>query len=187
MNTMVDQLRSFANEVTRVAREVGTEGILAGEAHVRGVSGTWRELTDNVNVMARNLTQQVRGIARVVTAVANGDLKQELRLDARGEIAILADTINDMLVTLSTFTDQVSGVARDVGVLGRLGGQADVPGTAGVWRDLTTTSTSWLATSLVRSARSATLRLPSPRAPSREPSTWMRRAKLRYSKTTSTR
>ncbi|HET9812122.1 MAG TPA: HAMP domain-containing protein, partial [Sphingomicrobium sp.] len=134
INTMVDQLSSFADEVTRVAREVGTEGILGGQAQVRGVSGTWRELTDNVNTMADNLTEQVRGIARVVTAVADGDLKQKLQLQASGEIATLAATINDMTDTLSRFADQVSGVARDVGVEGKLGGQADVPGAAGIWR-----------------------------------------------------
>jgi len=137
INTMVDQLGSFASEVTRVAREVGTDGVLGGQAQVRGVSGTWRELTDNVNLMARNLTEQVRGIAEVVTAVANGDLERKLTLAARGEIATLVDTINDMIDTLSTFAEQVTGVARDVGVEGSLGGQADVPGAAGVWRDLT--------------------------------------------------
>jgi HAMP domain-containing protein/CheY-like chemotaxis protein len=137
INTMVDQLGSFASEVTRVAREVGLDGVLGGQAEVRGVSGTWRELTDNVNVMARNLTEQVRGIATVVTAVANGDLERKLTLTARGEIATLVDTINDMIDTLSTFAEQVTGVARDVGVEGSLGGQADVPGAAGVWRDLT--------------------------------------------------
>ena len=137
INTMVDQLGSFASEVTRVAREVGLDGVLGGQAEVRGVSGTWRELTDNVNVMARNLTEQVRGIATVVTAVANGDLDRKLNLAARGEIATLVDTINNMIDTLSTFADQVTGVARDVGVEGSLGGQADVPGAAGVWFDLT--------------------------------------------------
>jgi HAMP domain-containing protein/CheY-like chemotaxis protein len=137
INTMVDQLGSFASEVTRVAREVGLDGVLGGQAEVRGVSGTWRELTDNVNVMARNLTEQVRGIATVVTAVANGDLERKLTLTARGEIATLVDTINSMIDTLSTFAEQVTGVARDVGVEGSLGGQADVPGAAGVWRDLT--------------------------------------------------
>jgi HAMP domain-containing protein/CheY-like chemotaxis protein len=137
INTMVDQLGSFASEVTRVAREVGLDGVLGGQAQVRGVSGTWRELTDNVNVMARNLTEQVRGIATVVTAVANGDLERKLTLTARGELATLVDTINSMIDTLSTFAEQVTGVARDVGVEGRLGGQADVPGAAGVWRDLT--------------------------------------------------
>ncbi|HEY0194770.1 MAG TPA: response regulator, partial [Kofleriaceae bacterium] len=137
INTMVDQLGSFASEVTRVAREVGLDGVLGGQAEVRGVSGTWRELTDNVNVMARNLTEQVRGIATVVTAVANGDLERKLTLTARGEIATLVETINSMIDTLSTFAEQVTGVARDVGVEGSLGGQADVPGAAGVWRDLT--------------------------------------------------
>jgi hypothetical protein len=135
-----------------VAREVGTEGILGGEAVVRGVSGIWKELTDNVNQMGRNLTEQVRGIARVVTAVANGDLEQKLELRARGEIATLVETINDMIVTLLTFADQVSGVARDVGVEGRLGGQAEVPGAAGLWRDLTN-NVNELAGNLTRQVR----------------------------------
>jgi HAMP domain-containing protein len=152
INTMVDQLSSFASEVTRVAREVGTEGRLGGQAEVRDVSGTWRELTDNVNIMAENLTGQVRGIARVVTAVANGDLKQQLTLDAQGEIATLVSTINDMIVTLSTFADQVTGVARDVGVEGKLGGQADVPGAAGIWRELTN-NVNELASNLTRQVR----------------------------------
>ncbi|HYI01013.1 response regulator, partial [Hyalangium sp.] len=137
INTMVDQLNSFASEVTRVAKEVGTEGKLGGQAEVRGVSGTWKDLTDNVNSMARNLTTQVRGIVRVVTAVANGDLKQKLVVDAKGEVAALADTINNMTDTLGTFAEQVSTVAREVGVEGKLGGQARVPGVAGTWKDLT--------------------------------------------------
>ena len=137
VNTMVDQLSSFAAEVTRVAREVGTEGKLGGQAEVKGVSGTWKDLTDNVNFMAGNLTSQVRGIARVVTAVANGDLKQKLTVEAKGEIAALADTINGMIDTLATFADQVTTVAREVGVEGKLGGQASVPGAAGTWKDLT--------------------------------------------------
>ncbi len=137
VNTMVDQLNSFASEVTRVAREVGTEGKLGGQADVKGVAGTWKDLTDNVNFMARNLTNQVRGIAQVVTAVANGDLKRHLALEAKGEIAELADTINSMIETLATFADQVTGVAREVGVEGKLGGQASVPGAAGTWKDLT--------------------------------------------------
>jgi HAMP domain-containing protein/signal transduction histidine kinase/DNA-binding response OmpR family regulator len=137
INTMVDQLRSFASEVTRVAREVGTEGKLGGQAEVRGVAGTWKDLTDNVNLMAGNLTNQVRGIAKVVTAVANGDLKRKLVVDAKGEIAALADTINGMIDTLATFADQVTTVAREVGVEGKLGGQASVPGAAGTWKDLT--------------------------------------------------
>ncbi|MBL8115024.1 MAG: HAMP domain-containing protein [Acidobacteria bacterium] len=137
VNTMVDQLSSFAAEVTRVAREVGTEGKLGGQAYVPGVSGTWKDLTDNVNSMAGNLTNQVRGIAKVVTAVANGDLEQELTVDAKGEIAALADTINGMISTLATFAAQVTTVAREVGVEGKLGGQAKVPGAAGTWKDLT--------------------------------------------------
>jgi len=137
VNVMVDQLNSFASEVTRVAREVGTEGRLGGQAEVRGVGGTWKDLTDSVNFMAGNLTDQVRGIAKVVTAVANGDLKQKLLVEAKGEIAALADTINSMTDTLATFADQVTGVAREVGVEGKLGGQANVPGAAGTWRDLT--------------------------------------------------
>jgi HAMP domain-containing protein/signal transduction histidine kinase/DNA-binding response OmpR family regulator len=137
INTMVDQLNSFASEVTRVAKEVGTEGKLGGQAEVRGVSGTWKDLTDNVNSMARNLTTQVRGIVRVVTAVANGDLRQKLVVDAKGEVAALADTINNMTDTLGTFAEQVSTVAREVGVEGKLGGQARVPGVAGTWKDLT--------------------------------------------------
>ena len=137
VNTMVDQLNSFASEVTRVAREVGTEGKLGGQATVKGVAGTWKDLTDSVNSMAGNLTNQVRGIAKVVTAVANGDLKQKLLVEAKGEIAELANTINSMTETLATFADQVTTVAREVGVEGKLGGQANVPGAAGTWRDLT--------------------------------------------------
>src|SRR6266513_1208453 len=137
INTMVDQLSSFASEVTRVAREVGTEGKLGGQADVKGVAGTWKDLTDSVNSMAGNLTGQVRGIAKVVTAVANGDLQQKLSVEAKGEIAALADTINSMIDTLATFADQVTSVAREVGVEGKLGGQASVPGAAGTWKDLT--------------------------------------------------
>jgi signal transduction histidine kinase/HAMP domain-containing protein/ActR/RegA family two-component response regulator len=137
VNTMVDQLSSFADEVTRVAREVGMEGKLGGQAVVKGVSGTWKDLTDNVNFMASNLTDQVRGIAKVVTAVANGDLKRKLFLEAKGEIAELAETINNMIDTLAMFADQVTTVAREVGVEGKLGGQGNVPGAAGTWRDLT--------------------------------------------------
>jgi CheY-like chemotaxis protein/signal transduction histidine kinase/HAMP domain-containing protein len=137
INTMVDQLNAFAAEVTRVAREVGTEGLLGGQAQVPGVAGTWKDLTDNVNVMAANLTEQVRGIVKVVTAVANGDLQPKLTVKAKGEVAALADTINNMTGTLATFADQVTSVAREVGVEGRLGGQANVPGAAGTWKDLT--------------------------------------------------
>ncbi|PWC89754.1 diguanylate cyclase, partial [Azospirillum sp. TSH100] len=137
INTMVDQLNSFASEVTRVAREVGSEGKLGGQAKVEGVGGTWKDLTDNVNMMAANLTGQVRGIASVVTAVADGDLKRKLAVDAKGEIAALANTINGMIDTLATFADQVTNVAREVGIEGKLGGQARVPGAAGLWKDLT--------------------------------------------------
>jgi HAMP domain-containing protein/CheY-like chemotaxis protein/signal transduction histidine kinase len=137
INTMVDQLNGFASEVTRVAREVGTEGKLGGQAVVPGVAGTWKDLTDTVNVMAANLTEQVRGIVKVVTAVANGDLKQNLAVKSKGEVAALAETINNMTNTLATFADQVTTVAREVGVDGRLGGQANVPGAAGTWKDLT--------------------------------------------------
>ena len=137
INTMVDQLRAFASEVTRVAREVGTEGKLGGQADVPGVAGTWKDLTDSVNVMGANLTNQVRGIVKVVTAVANGNLRQKLTVEAKGEVAALAETINNMTDTLATFAEQVTNVAREVGVEGRLGGQANVPGAAGTWKDLT--------------------------------------------------
>ena len=137
INTMVDQLRSFAAEVTRVAREVGTEGILGGQAEVPGVAGTWKDLTDNVNFMARNLTDQVRNIADVTTAVANGDLGRKITVDARGEILELKSTVNTMVDQLSAFADQVTRVAREVGTEGILGGQAEVPGVAGTWKDLT--------------------------------------------------
>ncbi|MEO7110876.1 MAG: HAMP domain-containing protein, partial [Polyangiaceae bacterium] len=137
INTMVDQLNSFASEVTRVAKEVGTEGKLGGQAEVVGVGGTWKDLTENVNFMASNLTTQVRGIVKVVTAVADGDLSQKLVVDAKGEVAALADTINNMCDTLGTFADQVSTVASEVGIEGKLGGQAKVPGAMGAWRQLT--------------------------------------------------
>jgi HAMP domain-containing protein/CheY-like chemotaxis protein/signal transduction histidine kinase len=137
INTMVDQLNAFAAEVTRVAREVGTEGKLGGQAQVAGVAGTWKDLTDSVNFMASNLTDQVRGIVKVVTAVAEGNLRQRLQVQAKGEVAALAETINNMTDTLATFAEQVTNVAREVGVEGRLGGQAHVPGAAGTWKDLT--------------------------------------------------
>ncbi|MCC9739096.1 HAMP domain-containing protein [Streptomyces sp. MNU89] len=137
VNTMVDQLSSFADQVTRMARDVGTEGRLGGQARVDGVSGTWKDLTDSVNFMAGNLTSQVRQIAQVTTAVARGDLSQKIEVDARGEILELKNTINTMVDQLSAFADQVTRVAREVGTEGRLGGQAQVPGVAGVWRDLT--------------------------------------------------
>ncbi|MBC7849062.1 MAG: response regulator [Chitinophagaceae bacterium] len=137
INTMVEQLNSFAFEVTRVAREVGTEGKLGGQAEVKGVAGTWKDLTDSVNMMASNLTSQVRGIAKVVTAVATGNLKQKLTIVSRGEVAQLIDTINEMIDTLALFADQVTTVAREVGVEGKLGGQASVPGASGIWKNLT--------------------------------------------------
>ncbi|MGW3631673.1 HAMP domain-containing protein [Streptomyces sp. NPDC005122] len=137
VNTMVDQLSSFSSEVTRVAREVGTEGELGGQAQVPGVAGVWKDLTDSVNLMAGNLTAQVRGIAQVTTAVANGDLSQKVTVSARGEVAQLAETINQMTETLRTFADEVTRVANEVGGEGRLGGQANVPGAAGTWKDLT--------------------------------------------------
>ncbi|WEK33507.1 MAG: HAMP domain-containing protein [Candidatus Pseudobacter hemicellulosilyticus] len=137
INTMVEQLTSFALEVTRVAREVGTDGKLGGQAEVRGVAGTWKDLTDSVNMMASNLTNQVRGIAKVVTAVATGNLKQKLTIVSRGEVAQLVETINEMIDTLATFADQVTNVAREVGVEGKLGGQASVPGASGIWKNLT--------------------------------------------------
>ncbi|URD60083.1 HAMP domain-containing protein [Sphingomonas sp. KRR8] len=153
INTMVDQLNGFASEVTRVAREVGTEGKLGGQAQVPGVGGTWKDLTDNVNLMATNLTNQVRGIAEVVTAVAQGNLKRKLTVDAKGEIAALAETINFMIDTLATFADQVTNMAREVGIEGRLGGQARVPGAAGLWRDLTD-NVNQLAANLTNQVRS---------------------------------
>jgi len=137
VNTMVDQLSSFADEVTRVAREVGTEGKLGGQAQVRGVSGVWRDLTESVNSMAGNLTSQVRNIAQVTTAVAQGDLSQKITVDARGEILELKSTVNTMVDQLSSFAAEVTRVAREVGTEGRLGGQAQVKGVSGTWRDLT--------------------------------------------------
>ncbi|WP_407677015.1 HAMP domain-containing protein [Peredibacter starrii] len=152
INTMVDQLNSFAAEVTRVAKEVGTEGKLGGQADVKGVSGTWKDLTDNVNFMAGNLTKQVRGIVKVVTAVANGDLNQKFVLEAKGEVAALAETINNMTDTLRTFADQVSTVAREVGIEGKLGAQARVPGVAGTWKDLTD-NVNFMASNLTKQVR----------------------------------
>src|SRR5207244_4097275 len=137
INAMVDQLSSFADEVTRVAREVGTEGKLGGQAEVKGVSGTWKDLTDSVNFMAGNLTTQVRNIAQVATAVARGDLGQKITVDAKGEVADLPDTVNSMTSTLRAFADEVTRVAREVGTEGKLGGQAQVKGVSGTWKDLT--------------------------------------------------
>ena len=152
INTMVDQLNSFAAEVTRVAKEVGTEGRLGGQAEVKGVSGTWKNLTENVNFMASNLTKQVRGIVKVVTAVANGDLNQKFVIEAKGEVAALAETINSMTDTLKTFADQVTSVAREVGIEGKLGGQARVPGALGTWRDLTD-NVNFMASNLTKQVR----------------------------------
>jgi hypothetical protein len=153
VNIMVDQLNSFASEVTRVAREVGTEGRLGGQADVKGVAGTWKDLTDSVNFMASNLTNQVRSISKVVTSVANGNLKRKLVLEAKGEIEQLAETINEMIDTLATFADQVTTVAREVGFEGKLGGQANVPNAAGTWRDLTD-NVNKMASSLTSQVRS---------------------------------
>src|SRR5256712_12964354 len=137
MNTMVDQLNAFASEVSRVAREVGTEGKLGGQAAVPGVAGTWKDLTDNVNSMASNLTGQVRNIADVATAIAEGDLSRKITVDVKGEILHLKNTINTMVDQLNAFASEVSRVAREVGTEGKLGGQAEVPGVAGTWKDLT--------------------------------------------------
>jgi HAMP domain-containing protein len=137
VNAMVDQLSSFADEVTRVAREVGTDGKLGGQARVKGVSGVWKDLTDNVNTLAANLTTQVRNIAEVTTAVANGDLSKKITVDVRGEVAELKNTVNTMVDQLSSFADEVTRVAREVGTEGKLGGQAQVKGVSGTWKDLT--------------------------------------------------
>jgi HAMP domain-containing protein len=137
VNTMVDQLNSFASEVTRVAREVGTEGKLGGQAYVKGVGGVWKDLTDNVNSMAGNLTSQVRNIADVTTAVARGELDKKITVDVRGEILELKNTVNTMVDQLNSFASEVTRVAREVGTEGKLGGQAEVKGVGGVWKDLT--------------------------------------------------
>ncbi|HEX2699431.1 MAG TPA: HAMP domain-containing protein [Acidimicrobiales bacterium] len=152
INTMVDQLSSFADEVTRVAREVGTEGMLGGQAEVEGVSGTWKQLTQSVNSMAGNLTSQVRNIAQVATAVARGDLSQKITVEAKGEVAALAETINSMTDTLSSFADEVTRVAREVGTEGRLGGQAEVPNVSGVWKGLTD-NVNFMASNLTNQVR----------------------------------
>src|SRR5216117_1163382 len=152
VNLMVDQLRSFASEVTRVAREVGTEGKLGGQADVKGVAGTWKDLTDSVNSMASNLTGQVRNIAEVTTAVANGDLSKKITVDVKGEILELKDTINTMVDQLRSFAAEVTRVAREVGTEGKLGGQADVKGVAGTWKDLTD-SVNFMASNLTAQVR----------------------------------
>jgi HAMP domain-containing protein len=156
INTMVDQLNAFASEVTRVAREVGTEGALGGQADVRGVSGTWKDLTDNVNGMADNLTRQVRNIALVTTAVANGDLSQKITVDAKGEIQELKNTINTMVDQLNAFASEVTRVAREVGANGKLGGQAQVKGVGGTWKDLTD-NVNMLAANLTNQVRNIAL------------------------------
>src|SRR5262249_29474434 len=137
INRMVDQLNSFASEVTRVAREVGTEGKLGGQAYVRGVGGTWKDLTDSVNFMAGNLSREVRSVGEVTTAVAKGDLSKKITVDVKGEILELKNTINVMVDQLNSFASEVTRVAREVGTEGKLGGQAQVPGVAGTWKDLT--------------------------------------------------
>ena len=173
INTMVDQLRSFASEVTRVAREVGTEGRLGGQAVVPGVAGTWKDLTDTVNLLAANLTTQVRNIAEVTTAVARGDLSRKITVDVRGEILELKNTINTMVDQLNAFASEVTRVAREVGTEGKLGGQARCPAWPAPGRTSPTTSTPWRATSPRRCATSPRSRPPSPAAtcPRRSPST----------------
>src|SRR5205085_152657 len=153
INTMVDQLNSFASEVSRVAREVGTEGRLGGQAMVPDVAGTWKDLTDNVNSMAQNLTGQVRNIADVTTAVAKGDLSKKITVDVKGEILALKNTINTMVDQLNAFASEVTRVAREVGTEGKLGGQAQVPGVGGLWRDLTD-NVNQLAANLTNQVRS---------------------------------
>src|SRR6202012_4481610 len=152
LNTMVDQLNAFAGEVTRVAREVGTDGKLGGQAQVTGVAGTWKDLTDSVNSMAGNLTAQVRNIAEVATAIAGGDLSRKITVDVRGEILQLKETLNTMVDQLNRFAGEVTRVAREVGTEGRLGGQANVPGVAGPWKDLTDSVNS-MATNLTAQVR----------------------------------
>src|SRR5881398_1769548 len=149
---MVDQLSSFAAEVTRVARDVGTEGKLGGQAQVRGVAGTWKDLTDNVNLMASNLTVQLRDVSKVATAIASGDLTQKITVDVRGEILQIKDVINTMVDQLSSFASEVTRVAREVGTEGKLGGQADVRGVAGTWKDLTD-SVNFMASNLTAQVR----------------------------------
>src|SRR5436853_96357 len=152
VNTMVDQLSTFASEVTRVAREVGTEGRLGGQAFVPGVAGTWKDLTDNVNFMANNLTDQVRNIAQVTTAVAKGDLSQKITVDVKGEVLALKNTINTMVDQLRSFADEVTRVAREVGTEGKLGGQAEVKEVSGTWKDLTD-NVNFMATNLTTQVR----------------------------------
>ena len=174
---MVDQLSSFAAEVTRVAREVGTDGELGGQAVVPGVAGTWKDLTDNVNLMAGNLTVQLRDVSKVATAIASGDLTQKVTVDVRGEILQIKNVINTMVDQLRSFAAEVTRVAREVGTEGKLGGQAMVAGVSGTWKDLTDTSTRWPATSPARSATSPPSRPPSRAATSRSRSRSTSRAR----------
>ena len=187
INTMVDQLSAFADEVTRVAREVGTEGILGGQATVPNVAGTWKDLTDNVNSMANNLTSQVRNIAQVTTAVAQGDLSKKIDVDARGEILELKTTINTMVDQLSAFAAEVTRVAREVGSEGRLGGQAEVEGVSGTWKRLTE-NVNELAGNLTRQVRAiAEVASAVATGDLTRPSRWRPRARSPSSRTTSTR
>ena len=184
---MVDQLNAFASEVTRVAREVGSEGRLGGQAIVKGVSGTWKDLTDSVNFMASNLTSQVRNIAEVTTAVANGDLSKKITVDVRGEILELKDTINTMVDQLNAFASEVTRIAREVGSEGRLGGQAQVRGVAGTWKDLTDSVNRMASnlTSQVRNIAKVTTAVANGDLSKKLPST--SRARFSSSKTRSTR
>ena len=184
---MIQTLAIFADQVTTVAREVGTEGKLGGQAQVAGVDGSWRAVTDTVNSMAANLTRQVRNIAEVTTAVANGDLSKKITVVVSGEIGALAETINSMGDTLATMADQVTTVAREVGTQGKLGGQAQVTGVDGTWKSLTDSVNMMAANLPLRCAPSARSRPPSPRATCRAPSTSTPRAKSDSSKTRSTR
>src|SRR5207253_2108517 len=152
INTMVDQLSAFASEVTRVAREVGTEGILGGQADVKGIGGTWKDLTDSVNYMAANLTSQVRNMIEVTTGMANGDLSKKITVDVKGEILELKNTINSMVDQLNSFAAEVTRVAREVGTEGKLGGQAQVGGVSGTWKDLTD-SVNYMAANLTSQVR----------------------------------
>ncbi len=187
VNTMVDQLNSFASEVTRVAREVGTDGQLGAQADVRGVSGTWKDLTDNVNFLAGNLTSQVRNIAQVTTAIANGDLTKKITVDARGEILELKNTINTMVDQLNSFASEVTRVAREVGTDGKLGGQADVKGVGGTWKDLTD-NVNFMAANLTNQVRALRRsRRPSPQGTSRRRSPSTPGARSWNSRTRSTR
>ena len=187
VNSMIQTLAIFADQVTTVAREVGTEGKLGGQAQVVGVDGSWKAVTDTVNSMAANLTRQVRNIAEVTTAVANGDLSKKITVVVSGEIGALAETINSMGDTLATMADQVTTVAREVGTQGKLGGQAQVTGVDGTWKSLTDSVTRWRPISRRRCAPSARCRLPSPRATYRAPSMSTPRVRSVNSKTRSTK